>query len=92
MSYATLYLKPKTGVENKKAQYDRTLKKHKEVVAFIDDAALPFPVRLERKGEFVRLTNELNGFIASIQADGYRMTSNEILNGFGTNTERTSIY
>jgi len=91
MSYATLYTKPKTGVETGKEKYDRTLKKLYEVQAFIDDASLPYEEREKRTDEYRALAKELSGLILKIRGEGYEITKDEILKGFNTNTSNTNI-
>jgi len=91
MSYATLYTKPKTGIDKKKEKYDRTLNKLYEVQAFIDDASLPYEAREKRTEEFKALAEELNRLILRIRAEGYEMTKDDIIKGFSTNTNITNI-
>lgn len=91
MNYATLYTKPKTGIDKRKEKYDRTLIKLYEAQRVIDDNSLPLEARERRAEEFRALSKELSGLMLKIQAEGYQMTKDEILQGFRTNTNITNI-
>ncbi len=75
------------SVEELKISYDKELRAHNYLRAYLDDLNIPIRDREKRMPEFELILSRLNDLIGGIEERWRPMTGDEILNGFSKTSE-----
>ncbi|MFQ5638418.1 MAG: hypothetical protein ACE5IR_10540 [bacterium] len=73
---------PQEKIQNLRSKYNALLQEERKLVAYLEDSAIPFDMRVKKESELCKIANALGGLLLEIEYAGGNYTDDEVLNGF----------
>jgi hypothetical protein len=66
-----------------KGKYNEVLQRHNKGAKYLDDMSVSLEEKEKWSGEFKDILRSMDELVKAIEEQGYKVTDDEILNGFG---------